>query len=40
MKMLSRAFYSVEDVREVNRGAFPAGSRGLLKSRILRRKGK
>lgn len=35
-----QAFYSVEDVREVTRGVFPAGSRGLLKSRILRRTGK
>jgi len=34
------AFYSVEDVREVARGVFPAGAGGSLKSRILRRTGK
>lgn len=35
-----RAFYTVEDVRDVARGVFPAGRGGPLKNRILRRKGK
>jgi uncharacterized protein YebE (UPF0316 family) len=35
-----RAFYSVEDVREVSCGVFPTGRGVHLRSRILRRKGK